>query len=84
LDYIVLVFFCFIVIPLVYLCLPFFFPTNFISFSLFYISVCVCVCIYIIDLVDVDHVRSGYQDRPLLNCGGGGTCGTCMVEVSFS
>lgn len=23
------------------------------------------------------------QARPLLNCAGGGTCATCMVEVSF-
>lgn len=23
------------------------------------------------------------QARPLLNCAGGGTCATCMVEVGF-
>lgn len=24
-----------------------------------------------------------WQSRPLLNCAGGGTCGTCIVEVIF-
>lgn len=25
-----------------------------------------------------------FQSRALLNCAGGGTCGTCMVEVNYT
>ncbi|THF97341.1 hypothetical protein TEA_013096 [Camellia sinensis var. sinensis] len=34
-------------------------------------------------MLDSNIELYGPYSRPLLNCGGGGTCGTCIVEVEF-